>query len=122
VAHSLIERQTEEILAQHRVAATRLGLLAAPHTLVLGGGVLRARHPGLHELVVAGARAQAPQVEISVPTEPPVVGAALLALDTLASPGVGRAVEEKVRAAMRRTPAPANSPSAAEPGLMTLGN
>jgi N-acetylglucosamine kinase-like BadF-type ATPase len=122
VAHSLIERQTEEILAQHRVAATRLGLLAAPHTLVLGGGVLRARHPGLHELVVAGARAQAPQVEISVPTEPPVVGAALLALDTLAAPGVGRAVEEKVRAAMRRTPAPANSPSAAEPGLMTLGN
>jgi N-acetylglucosamine kinase-like BadF-type ATPase len=120
VAYSLIERQTEEILAQHRVAATRLGLLTAPHTLVLGGGVLRARHPQLHDLVVAGARVQAPRVEISVPTEPPVVGAALLALDALTAPRVGRPVEESVRTAMRRTPTPAQSPSASEPGLMAL--
>lgn len=104
VAYSLIERQAEEILGQHRVAAGRLGLLAAEHTLVLGGGVLRARHPQLHDLVVAGARRQAPLVEISVPTEPPVVGAALLALDTLAGGQVGRSVEESVRTAMRRTP------------------
>jgi len=105
VAYSLIERQAEEILAQHRVAVTRLGLRDTPHALVLGGAVLRTRHPQLHELVEAGARAQAPLVEISVPTEPPVVGAALLALDALAAPQVSRRVEESVRAAMRREPA-----------------
>ena len=104
VAFSLIERQAEEILAQHRVAAGRLGLLSSPHALVLGGGVLRARHQQLHDLVVAGARRQAPHVEISVPTAPPVVGAALLALDALAVPRVSRPVEELVRAAMHREP------------------
>jgi N-acetylglucosamine kinase-like BadF-type ATPase len=106
VAYSLIERQAEEILAQHRVAVDRLGLRDIRHTLVLGGGVLRAHHPQLHDLVVAGARRQARQVEISVPTEPPVVGAALLALDALAHPRVSRPVEEAVRAALRREPTP----------------
>jgi N-acetylglucosamine kinase-like BadF-type ATPase len=104
VASSLVERQAEEILGQHRVAASRLGLLGLPHTLVLGGGVLRARHPQLHDLVVAGARRQAPEVEISVPTEPPVVGSALLALDAMTAPRVSRPVEDAVRRAMHREP------------------
>lgn len=85
-ALSLVARQAEEILAQHRVAAGRLGLLDQPHALVLGGSVLRARHPQLHELIVAGALAQAPQVSITVLDAPPVVGAALLALDDLGAP------------------------------------
>jgi hypothetical protein len=71
----LIRRQAGEILAQHRVAAGRLDLLAAPHALVLGGGVLQARHRQLHDQIVAGARAQAPLVEISVVESPPVVDA-----------------------------------------------
>jgi N-acetylglucosamine kinase-like BadF-type ATPase len=83
VATSLIERQAEEVLAQHRVAADRLGLLDQPHALVLGGGVLRARHRQLEDLIVAGARVTAPLVEISVVDAPPVAGAALLALDAL---------------------------------------
>jgi N-acetylglucosamine kinase-like BadF-type ATPase len=83
VAGDLVRRQVEEILAQHRVAAGRLGLLTEPHALVLGGGVLRARHPQLHDQIVAGAVEQAPQVQISVVTTAPVVGAALLAMDAL---------------------------------------
>jgi len=102
VAGRLIRRQAEEILAQHRVAAGRLGLLDAPHALVLGGGVLQARHPQLHDQVVAGARAQAPRVEISVVTSAPVVGAALMALDMLGAPP---AAEPAVRAAMDRAQA-----------------
>ncbi|WP_305787508.1 N-acetylglucosamine kinase [Symbioplanes lichenis] len=82
-ALSLVRRQADEILAQHRVAAGRLGLLSRPHALVLGGGVLHARHPVLHDLIVAGAVAQAPAVEITVLDTPPVVGAALLAVDAL---------------------------------------
>jgi N-acetylglucosamine kinase-like BadF-type ATPase len=106
VAGGLIRRQVEEILAQHRVAADRLGLRFSPHALVLGGGVLRARHPQLHDQVVAGAREQAPRVEISVVTTAPVVGAALLALDELGTAG---AVEGAVRAAMERSPTTATS-------------
>ena len=83
VASALVDRQAEEILTYHRVAAGRLGLLDRPHALVLGGGVLQARHPQLHDQVLAGARAQAPRVEVTVLSTPPVAGAALLALDAL---------------------------------------
>ncbi|MBL7254509.1 N-acetylglucosamine kinase [Paractinoplanes lichenicola] len=97
VALALIRRQADEIVGQHRVAATRLGLLDRPHALVLGGSVLRAQHPVLHRQVVAGACRQAPLVEISVPTESPIVGAALLALDTLAP---GHSAEPALRTAL----------------------
>ena len=103
VAGRLIRRQVTEILAQHRVAATRLDLLHAPHALVLGGGVLRAQHPVLHRQVVEGALAQAPLVQISVLDTPPAVGAALLALDDL---GIAGRAEADLRAAL----------AAAEPG------
>jgi N-acetylglucosamine kinase-like BadF-type ATPase len=103
VATSLIERQAKEVLAQHRVAATRLGLLDRPHALVLGGGVLRARHPQLEKLIDAGARATAPLVEISVLDAPPVAGAALLAMDALGA----TAAEPSLRAAiLSREPHP----------------
>ena len=100
VASRLVRRQAEEIVAQHRVAAERLGLLRSPHALVLGGGVLRAGHSQLHDQVVAGVRAQAPLVAISVVTAAPVVGAALLALDALGS----AAGERALRAALDRSP------------------
>ncbi|HEY0535177.1 MAG TPA: BadF/BadG/BcrA/BcrD ATPase family protein [Actinoplanes sp.] len=107
VATSLIERQAEEVLAQHRVAAARLGLLEKPHALVLGGGVLRARHPQLEGLIVAGARAAAPSVEVSVVDMPPVAGAALLAMDALGA----TAAEQTFRAAiLSREPHPSAVP------------
>jgi N-acetylglucosamine kinase-like BadF-type ATPase len=109
VASALVRRQVEEILAQHRVTADRLGLRQSPHALVLGGGVLRARHPQLHDQVVAGARGQAPLVQISVVTSAPVVGAALLAVDAL---GTSVRSEPALRAAMNRTPTPARSVTA----------
>ncbi|WP_433722792.1 N-acetylglucosamine kinase [Actinoplanes sp. CA-051413] len=87
VAGQLVDRQVTEILAQHRVAATRLGLLEKPHALVLGGGVLRAQHPVLHDQVVRGAVTQAPRVRVGVLDTPPAVGAALLALDALGTAG-----------------------------------
>ncbi|GIE57080.1 hypothetical protein Aoc01nite_24820 [Actinoplanes octamycinicus] len=107
VASTLITRQAREILAQHRVAATRLDLLARPHALVLGGGVLQARHPQLHDQVLAGAQAQAPLVEVTVLSTPPVAGAALLALDALgALPPAEHALRQAVT---RHQPRPANS-------------
>jgi hypothetical protein len=66
---------------------------------VLGGGVLAARHPLLHNAVVDGVLAVAPQGRIGIVADPPVVGAALLALDALAP--ADPAVESAVRAAVR---------------------
>ncbi|WP_127498638.1 N-acetylglucosamine kinase [Actinoplanes solisilvae] len=101
VASALIARQAGEILAQHRVAASRLSLLDRPHALVLGGSVLQAQHPVLHRQVVAGARRQAPLVEVTVPDVPPVTGAALLALDALGHTDS----EAKLRTALAATAA-----------------
>jgi N-acetylglucosamine kinase-like BadF-type ATPase len=114
VASALIDRQAAEILAQHRVAATRLDLLDRPHALVLGGGVLRARHPQLHDQVVTGARRQAPLVEISVLDAPPVAGASLLALDAL---GLSPAAEPTLRAeiAARRPTVVSTEPITLDP-------
>jgi N-acetylglucosamine kinase-like BadF-type ATPase len=101
VAAEVVARQVDEVLALHRVAADRLGLRAAPHAVVLGGGVLRARHRQLHQPTIAGIRGYAPRAEVTVVTDPPVVGAALLALDTLgAAPGA----EPVLREALRRAP------------------
>ncbi|GAA1816997.1 ATPase [Planosporangium flavigriseum] len=98
VAGAIVEQQVAEILALHRVAADRLGLRDAPHAVVLGGGVLRARHSRLHEPLLAGIRAQAPHAEVTVVTDPPVVGAALLALEALgAGPGAERALRQAIR-------------------------
>jgi N-acetylglucosamine kinase-like BadF-type ATPase len=107
VAGQLVQRQVDEILALHRVAAERLGLRFTRHALVFGGGLLRARLPLLHEPVLTGIRAYAPQVEVTVLADAPVVGAALLALDTL---GTAATAEPALRDAMRREPDPVPAP------------
>lgn len=121
VAAGVVDRQADEILALHRVACDRLDLRHTAHHVVLGGGVLRARHPDLHEPVVAGIRAYAPHAEVAVVTEAPVVGAALLAVDALAidalavdalgaradagrPPAAPPDVEKALRAALHRAP------------------
>ena len=103
----VVREQVDEVLAMHRVAADRLHLRSEPHAVVLGGGVLRARHPQLHEPVLAGLRTQAPRAEVTVVTDPPVIGAALLAMDALGDTGPSRVspdLEELLREALRRTP------------------
>jgi N-acetylglucosamine kinase-like BadF-type ATPase len=99
VARTLVRRQAHEIVTQHRVTADRLGLRDAPHALVLGGGVLRARHPLLHEQVVAGVRATSSYAAISVLAQAPVAGAALMALDAL---GTSATAEPGLREEIRR--------------------
>jgi N-acetylglucosamine kinase-like BadF-type ATPase len=101
VARTVVARQADEIVAMARVAAARLGLLGAAHGVVLGGGVLRARHALLHGAVLAGIRRQAPLATVEVVTDPPVVGAALLAMEGLDPP---TSAEAALRTALRREP------------------
>jgi hypothetical protein len=83
VAARVIGRQAAEIVSLVRVAAGRLGLLDTAYGVVLGGSVLAARHPMLHDAIVSGIHAISPRARITVVTRPPVAGAALLALDAL---------------------------------------
>lgn len=86
VALSLVHRQADEIVAMASVALSRLGLLDEEVPVVLGGGVLAARHPQLNDRITTGLRARAPRALITVITAPPVLGAGLLGLDAVGSP------------------------------------
>jgi N-acetylglucosamine kinase-like BadF-type ATPase len=101
VARQVVDRQAQEIVSLATVAARRLDLLDAPFAVVLGGGVLRARPPLLHTAVLDGIHALAPKASITVVDAPPVLGAALSALDAL---GATPVAHEAVRAALATLP------------------
>jgi N-acetylglucosamine kinase-like BadF-type ATPase len=87
VSRALVRRQAEEIVVFAVVALRRLGLLDEPADVVLGGGVLAARHPLLMSAIEELLAERAPHAVPRVITTPPVVGAALLGLDhTQAAP------------------------------------
>ncbi|MFF4606391.1 N-acetylglucosamine kinase [Streptomyces sp. NPDC001339] len=81
VARAIVARQAEEIALMATVSLRRLGLLGEPTPVVLGGSVLAARHPLLHDRVLQLLSEQAPKALPHVVTAPPVLGAALTALD-----------------------------------------
>jgi len=91
VAGRLVARLAEEVVTLATVAARRLDLLDAPFAVVLGGGVLRPRYPLLDNGIAAGLQAAAPKATIAVVTAPPVLGAALSALDALGAPPAAQA-------------------------------
>lgn len=82
VARALVHRQADEVVALASVALGRLGLLDEEAPVILGGGVLAARHPELDTRIADLLVAKAPKAVIRVVTSPPVLGAGLLALDT----------------------------------------
>ncbi|MFI5533307.1 N-acetylglucosamine kinase [Kitasatospora sp. NPDC051853] len=96
VALELIDRQADEIVRLAAVALRRLDLLAQAAPVVLGGGVLAARHPLLLDNVIARLAATAPLAEPRVVVAPPVLGAALLGLDHLAA---GATAQQRLRGA-----------------------
>lgn len=81
VARGVVLRQAEEIALMASIALRRLDHLTAPAPVVLGGSILAARHPLLHDHVVDLLSELAPKAVPHVVTAPPVLGAALDALD-----------------------------------------
>ncbi|MGY4957157.1 N-acetylglucosamine kinase [Streptomyces nigrescens] len=81
IARALVTRQAEEIALLAGVALERLGLLGEPTPVILGGGVLAARHPLLHDQLTQLLADRAPKAVPHVVTAPPVLGAALDTLD-----------------------------------------
>jgi N-acetylglucosamine kinase-like BadF-type ATPase len=96
-ARAVVNRQAEEVFLLAGTAIDRLNLRDQPTDVVLGGGVLAARHPLLMEEVSRRFEARAPRANVLVVDDPPVVGAALLGLDVL---GASPEAETAARAAL----------------------
>ena len=86
IAGRLVERQADEVSALATVVLRRLGLLGSPVEVVLGGGVLAARDLGLMTAIQERFARVAPQAKLIVVDAPPVLGAALLGLDSAGAP------------------------------------
>jgi N-acetylglucosamine kinase-like BadF-type ATPase len=95
VAAEIVDHLASEVVALARVAITRLGLEREPVEVVLGGGLLRHPTPGLLGAITRGLSEVGPSITAHSTSAPPIVGAALLALDAL---GAERPAYERVRA------------------------
>ena len=81
VARDLVSHQADEVCAMALTVMRRLGLTGLATPVVLGGGVLTARHPLLTGWITERLAAGAPAADVRVTDVPPIAGAALLGLD-----------------------------------------
>lgn len=82
VAASIVQRLAHELALMVTAAALNAGLpTTSPVELVLGGSVLRARHPQLLEPMLAEISNALPHIHPIVLNDRPVLGTALTALD-----------------------------------------
>jgi N-acetylglucosamine kinase-like BadF-type ATPase len=104
VASGVVERLAEEVALLATTSLRRLGLLARPATVVLGGGVLAGREPVLLDSVTRRLAQAAPCATVRVVSEPPVLGAALAALDVAGAPqSAGVRLREQISGARPRS-------------------
>ena len=105
-ARALVERLADEVAGMAVTVLRRLGLdgdgagRAADPEVILGGSVLASRHPLLLARIEQQLAEAAPPARALVSTAPPLLGAALAALDLLARPADVRATAaDRLRAA-----------------------
>ena len=99
-AAEIVDRLAAEIVALAGTALARLGLETTAVEVLLGGGLLRDEDSRVVESIREGLRERAPAVSVRVTGTPPIVGATLLALDSVgASPAAQERVREEVMAA-----------------------
>jgi N-acetylglucosamine kinase-like BadF-type ATPase len=97
VAAEIVDRLAGEVVALARVALERLGLEREPAEVLLGGGLLQASNGRLIGAIESALHETAPAAVVRQATSPPIVGAALLALDEL---GAGTDAQERLRRAL----------------------
>jgi N-acetylglucosamine kinase-like BadF-type ATPase len=83
VAAGIMARLADEIVDLTRVALERLDLTASDVEVLLGGGVVQAADGRLVDAVATRLAGIAPKALVEETSSPPIVGAALLALDEL---------------------------------------
>jgi N-acetylglucosamine kinase-like BadF-type ATPase len=94
VSGALVDRLADEVAGFALAALTRLGMLGDQVDVVLGGGLLRAGSARLDDRIDAIIHATARRARIVHATQPPVVGAAVLALDEV---GAGAPARVRLR-------------------------
>jgi N-acetylglucosamine kinase-like BadF-type ATPase len=94
VAAQIVRRLADEVVALVRVALERIAPVPEPPDVVLGGGVLQARNELLLGAIDAGLERVDVPHSLVVVDAPPVVGAALRALDAL---GADSSAQERLR-------------------------
>jgi N-acetylglucosamine kinase-like BadF-type ATPase len=106
VARRLVERLADEVVLMAVRALADLGLVSA--TILLGGGMLRGGDGLLSDEVVARLAERAPHAKPVPVTAPPVLGAALDALDAAGAPpdAAARLRAEVMERAAVRPPSP----------------
>ena len=77
----VVDRQADEIVAFVTASLTRLELENRAVPVVLGGGLIRSGDARLLDGVRRGLAERAPRTEAIIVDDPPIVGAALLALE-----------------------------------------
>jgi N-acetylglucosamine kinase-like BadF-type ATPase len=97
VARRLVDRLADEIVLMATRALADLGFTERPVRVLLGGGMLRAGAGLLYDEVVARLACAAPHANPSPVTEPPVLGAAL---DALEAAGAAPKAATRLRAAV----------------------
>ena len=90
MARSLVDRLADEITTM-AVAADQARPARRGTPVLLGGGVLAARHPQLDDRVRELLAERAPKAVASVVTVRPVLGSALLGLDRGGAPALAHA-------------------------------
>lgn len=83
VAREILDRVADEIVAFSAAAITRLRISRRDVEVILGGGIFRANDGAFHKRIRTGIRKVAPDAVISRLEAPPVLGAALIALDEI---------------------------------------
>lgn len=94
VAGGIAARLVSEAIAFVRVTLERLGLLAEPADVVLGGGLFQNDASWLVDRIAERLATVAPAASLTLVDSPPIVGAALLGLDELGAP---EAAQERAR-------------------------
>jgi len=94
VAAEIVDRLAAEVVALASVALRRLELDGQPVEILLGGGLLQAGDERLTQKIEEGLHKIDRQAVVRIATSPPIVGAALLALDQLEA---GAEAQERLR-------------------------
>jgi N-acetylglucosamine kinase-like BadF-type ATPase len=103
VARGIVDALAEEVVTMVVASLRRLRLLRTEVDVTLGGGVFRAEDPAFVDRIRAGVAAVAAHARVDVLAGPPVVGAALLGLDSAgARDGAAARVREQLTAARMR--------------------
>lgn len=89
VARAILDRLADEVATMAVAALRRVGLLRRDPPVVLAGGVFRAEDAAFYDRIDVGVVRHAPRASLARLDAPPVLGAALLALDRLDWPAAG---------------------------------